>query len=250
MTFGRRTPIFVMHIELNGSSDATKVKHAVPQSGEVVETTFTPIREGVFRWSTPDPADDWMMVGHLFVRETGVVFVDPPMVPGLLEAAGRLGKPEAVLLTEQNHTRAARFIAKRAGIPVYLPETILEAVEPWEAARVKAIGDFEVYKAGNILGFQAYKFGDDYALLSDGKELLVGDNARGDAKGNVLIFPEWFKLYTPGPPYPNPEDFTKEWRDSLRKQFKDIVKTTGAASLLAGHDYDIIGSLQERASEL
>ena len=211
---------------------------------------FTLIREGAFRWSTPDPADDWMMVGHLFVRETGVVFVDPPMVPGLLQAAARLGKLEAVLLTEQNHTRAARFIGKRAGIPVYLPESIPEAVEPWEAVRVKQIGDFQVYRAGSVLGFQAHKFGEDYALLSDRRELLVGDNARGDAKGNVLIFPEWFSLYTPGPPYPAPEDISKEFRDSLRKQFKDIVKTTGATSLLASHDYDIIGSLQARASEL
>jgi hypothetical protein len=211
---------------------------------------FTPIREGAFRWSTPDPADDWMMVGHLFVRESGVVFVDPPSVPGLLEAASRLGKLEAVLLTEQNHTRASRFIAKRAGIPVYLPETIADAVEPWEASRLKALGDFKEYKTGSVLGFQAYKFGEDYALLSDRKELLVGDNARGDRKGNVLIFPEWFNLYTPGPPYPSTEDISKEFRDSLRKQFKDIVRTTGATSLLAGHDYDIIGNLQERASEL
>ncbi len=214
------------------------------------ETMLTPIRNGVFRWSTPDPADDWMMVGHLFVRDTGVVFVDPPMVPGLLEAAGRLGKLEAVLLTEQNHTRASRFIAKRAGIRVYLPETIPDAVETWEAARVKQIGDFQVYKAGNVLGFQAYKFGEDYALLSDGKEILVGDNARGDSEGKVLIFPEWFARYTPGPPYPNPADFPEEWRDSLRKQFKQIVKTTGATSLLASHDYDIVGTLQERTSEL
>jgi len=211
---------------------------------------LTPIREGAFRWSTPDPADDWMMVGHLFVRETGVVFVDPPHVPGLLEAAGRLGRLEAVVLTEQNHTRAARFIAKRAGIPVYLPESNPEAVEPWEAARVKEIGDFHLYKAGSVLGFQAYKFGEDYALLTDRKELLIGDNARGDDKGNVLIFPEWFKLYTPGPPYPAPEDVSKEFRDSLRKQFKDIVKTTGATSLLASHEYDIIGNLGTRASEL
>ena len=223
---------------------------AVLPGGEMVEAMFTPIRDGVFRWYTPDPADDWMMVGHLFVRETGVVFVDPPMVPGLLEAASRLGKLEAVLLTEQNHTRASRFITKRTGIPVYLPETVPEAVEPWEAVKVKQIGDFEVYKAGNVLGFQAYKFGDDYALLSDEKELLVGDNARGDAEGNVLIFPEWFHLYTPGPPYPAPEDFPKEFRDCLRKQFKEIVETTGATALLASHDYDIIGSLQARASEL
>ena len=155
-----------------------------------------------------------------------------------------------MVLTEQNHTRASRFIAKRVGIPVYLPETAPGAVEPWEAARVKQIGDFEVYKAGEVLGFQAYKFGDDYALLSDGRELLVGDNARGDAKGNVLIFPEWFKLYTPGPPYPNPEDFPKAWRDSLRTQFKSIVKTTGATALLAGHDFDILESLQSRVDVL
>ncbi|HEY6283159.1 MAG TPA: hypothetical protein VIW22_04470 [Nitrososphaerales archaeon] len=214
------------------------------------EATFIPIREGVFRWSTPDPADDWMMVGHLFVRDSGIVLVDPPMVPGLLEAAGRLGKLEAVLLTEQNHTRASSFISKRASIPVYLPETIPDAVEPWETARVKQIGGFEVYKAGSVLGFQAFKFGEDYALLSDGNDLLVGDNARGDAGGNVLIFPEWFRLHTPGPPYPDPEDFPKGWRESLRNQFKDIVKTTGATSLLASHDFDIIGILQERAAEL
>lgn len=226
------------------------VKHKALSGGETAKSLFTPIREGVFRWSTPDPAADWMMVGHLFVRETGVVFVDPPMVPGLLEAARRLGRLEAVLLTEQNHTRASRFIAKRAGIPVYLPETIPDAVEPWEAVRVKEIGDFEVYKAGSVLGFQAYKFGEDYALLSDRKELLVGDNARGDAKGNVLIFPEWFELYTPGPPYPAVEDISKGFRDSLKKQFKDIVKSTGATSLLASHEYDIIGGLQERASSL
>lgn len=211
---------------------------------------FVPIREGVYRWSTPDPADDWMMVGHLFVRGTGVVFVDPPMVPGLLEAARRLGKPEAVLLTEQNHTRASRFIAKRAGVPVYLPETDPGAVEPWETARVNQIGDFEVYKTGSVLGFQAHKFGDDYALLSDGKELLVGDNARGDPGGRVLIFPEWFQLYTPGPPYPAPEAFPREWRDSLKNRFKEIVRATGADTLLASHDYDIIGDLQARTDEL
>jgi hypothetical protein len=216
----------------------------------MVETMFTPIREGAFRWSTPDPADDWMMVGHLFVRETGVVLVDPPMVPGLLEAASRLGRLEAVLLTEQNHTRGSRFIAKRANIPVYLPETIPDAVEPWEAARVKQIGNFEVYGEGTVLGFQAYKFGEDYALLSDRKELLVGDNARGDPNGNVLIFPEWFNLYTPGPPYPAPEDLPKGFRDTLRNQFKAIVKTSGATTLLASHNYDIIGSLQARAGEL
>ena len=78
----------------------------------------------------------------------------------------------------------------------------------------------------------------------------MGDKARGDRGGRVIIFPEWFKLYTPGPPYPAPEDLSQGFRDSLRKRFKEIVETTGATALLASHPYDIIGSLQKRANEL
>lgn len=55
---------------------------------------LTPIREGTMKRSTPDPADDLMMVGHLFVRDAGVVLVDPPHVPGLIECTSRLGKLE------------------------------------------------------------------------------------------------------------------------------------------------------------
>ena len=115
---------------------------------------------------------------------------------------------------------------------------------------MKEIGDFIAYKAGGVLGFQAYKFGEDYALLSDRKELLIGDNAVGDAKGNVLIYPEWVNQHTPGPPYPATEAIPKTFRDRLKNQFKDLVKTTGANSLLASHGFDVIGTLQARASEL
>lgn len=209
---------------------------------------LTSIREGAFSWSTPDPADDWIMMGHLFVRETGVIFVDPPLVPGLIDAASRLGKLEAVLLTTQNHTRATAFMRKRAGIPAYLPEQDPNSVDPREAVKVKDIGDFETYKAGVILGFQAYKFGSEHVLLTDKKELLVGDIATGDDKGNVVLWPDW---YTHGPPY---ELYSKELKDSDRKEikeeFKNLVKLTGATSLLASHGHDIIGSLQGRASEL
>ncbi len=209
---------------------------------------LTPIREGAFRWSTPDPADDWMMVGHLFIRNTGVVFIDPPLVPGLIDAASKLGKPEAVLLTTQNHTRATAFMHKRAGIPAYLPEQDPNSVDPREAVKVKDIGEFETYRAGNILGFQAYKFGAEYVLLTEEKELLVGDIATGDIKGNLVLWPDW---YTPGPPY---ESYSRELKESdgtdIKEAFKDLVKRTGAASLLASHGYDVAGNLQARANEL
>ncbi len=209
---------------------------------------FTRIRRGAFSWSTPDPADDWMMVGHLFVRDTGIVFVDPPLIPGLIDAATKLGKPEAVLLTTQNHTRATAFMHKRTGIPAYLPEQDSNSVDPREAVKVKDIGDFESYKAGAILRFKAFKFGSEHVLLTEEKELLVGDIATGDSKGNVVLWPDW---YTPGPPY---ESYSKELRDSDRREikdaFKDLVKSTGATSLLGSHGNDIIGNLQARATKL
>ena len=208
---------------------------------------LTPVREGAFRWQTPDPADDWMMVGHLLVRESGVVFVDPPLIPGLVEAASKLGKPEAVLLTTQAHTRASNFISRRLNIPLYLPEQNQEAMDQWEIARVKAMEQFEVYRSGDVLGFKAHKFGEDYALLSDNKELLIGDNATGDKNGNVVLAPDWFPQ---GPPYSGPEAYSQRFRDALKKAFKEIVVSTGATSLLASHGYDVIGTLQAQASNL
>jgi hypothetical protein len=206
---------------------------------------LTSIREGAFRWSTPDPADDWMMVGHLFVREGGVVFVDPPLVPGLVEAAEKLGKPEAVLMTTQNHTRGSNHISKRTGIKVYLPEQIPESVDAAEAVKIKQLGNFEFYKTGSVLGFQAYKFIEDYALLSDEKELLVGDNAAGDRDGKVLLWPYW---YLSGPPYSDPS--SQAFKDRLKGTFKEIVKNTGATSLLSSHGHDVYGTLQAQADSL
>ena len=208
---------------------------------------LTKIREGAFSWSTPDPANDWMMVGHLLVRDSGTVFIDPPLVPGLLDAATRLGKPEAIILTTRNHTRATRYISKNTGVRVFLPDQDPGAVDDKEVPKVKEIEDFESYKPGSVLGFQAYLHGYDFALLSDMKELLIGDNAAGDIKGNVKLWPYW---YNPSPSDPRPEDVSQGFKDRLRKEFKDLVMSTGATSLLASHGYDIIGSLQERAKDL
>jgi hypothetical protein len=208
---------------------------------------LTPVRKGAFRWSTPDPADDWIMVGHLFVRETGIVFVDPPLIPGLVEAASRLGKPEAVLLTTQAHTRASNFISTRLNIPLYLPEQNQDSIDQKEIVKVKEIKQFEVYHTGDVLGFTAHKFGEDYALLSDNKELLIGDNAIGDSSGNVILAPDWFPQ---GPPYSGPGAYSQRFRDSIKKAFKEIVMSTGATSLLASHGYDVIGTLQAQADIL
>lgn len=214
----------------------------------MAESSLTRIREGAFRWSTPDPADDWMMVGHLFVGEKGIVFVDPPLVPGLIDAAAKLGRPEAVVLTTRNHTRAAAFMHKRAAIPAYLPEQDPNSVDPREAAKVKDIGEFETYTAGRILGFQAYKFGSEHILLTEEKELLVGDIVMGTDRGDVVLWPDW---YTPGPPYDAyKNELSASDRKEIREAFKGLVARTEAVSLLASHGHDIIGTLQRKAALL
>ena len=156
-----------------------------------------------------------------------------------------MGKPEAVLLTTQNHIRGSNYISKRTGIRVYLPEQIPDAVDSAEAVKAKQLGNFEVYGTSNVLGFQAFKFIEDYALLSDENELLVGDNAAGNLDGKVVLWPYW---YLSGPPYSDPS--SQAFKDRLKGAFKEIVKNTGATSLLASHGHDVHGSLQEQASNL
>ena len=89
------------------------------------------------------------MVGHLFIREFSVVFVDPPNVPGLLEAAGGLGKLRSRPTDRAESHESVEIHSEEAGIQVYLPEATPDAVEPSESCRVNN-SDCEVYKAGSV----------------------------------------------------------------------------------------------------
>ena len=73
---------------------------------------FTPVRKDVWRWGTPDPEGDWIMYGHLIVRDGKCVLIDPPLVPDLIESVDRIGKLEGVVLTTLDHTRGVKHICK------------------------------------------------------------------------------------------------------------------------------------------
>jgi hypothetical protein len=91
---------------------------------------FSPVRRDVFRWGTPDPEGDWIMFGHLFVRDSEIILIDPPLIPGLIESISRIGKPKTIILTTQNHTRGSRHIREKTGATVYVPDQNPNAVEP------------------------------------------------------------------------------------------------------------------------
>jgi Metallo-beta-lactamase superfamily len=197
---------------------------------------FSPVRRDVFRWGTPDPEGDWIMFGHLFVRESGIVLVDPPLIPSLIESINRIGKPEAIILTSQNHARGSKFIREKTGATIYVPDQDPKAVEPQDAQAVKEIGQFEKYSTGKLLGFEVFKDFFDFALLTDHKEILIADNATGSPDGRLLVYPEYVAHDPPHPP-----------NETVLREFKNLVKKTEAVTLLAGHGYNIYGNLQDLA---
>lgn len=199
---------------------------------------FVPVRKNVFRWETPLPQKDLNMVGHLILKDSTSILIDPPHVPGLVESVKRLGDSVVIILTSQNHTRGTKYIASKTGATVYLPEQDPRAVDPKEALAVKEIGDFRKYGEGELLGMKVFKDFFDYALLTERRELIVSDNGTGTIDGKLLLYPE----YMPDEP-PNPND-------TIHKEFKKLVQKSGAVSLLAGHGYDIHGNLQELAATL
>src|SRR5207245_11701632 len=100
---------------------------------------FSPVRRDVFRWGTPDPEGDWIMVGHLFVRNSEIILIDPPLIPGLIESVARMGKPKAIILTSQNHTRGSKYIREKTGATVNVPDKNQKTVQAQDDLAVETI---------------------------------------------------------------------------------------------------------------
>lgn len=213
---------------------------------------FEPVRENVLRWGTPDPEGDWMMYAHLIVEDGRVAMVDPPLVPGLLESAGRLGKVDAVILTTLDHTRGVNHIVRKTGATLYVPDQgKSKAVDPEYSRKVKGISDFETYGREKIHGLLPVRVTiegenpddipwiDEFALLTDKRELITGDIAIGTRQGRIAMAPEWF-----------PHDPPHEAYLPAHSVFRKILAETGATSLLASHGCNIYGTLQGEAEKL
>lgn len=212
---------------------------------------FTAVRKEVLRWGTPDPEGDWMMYGHLLIRDSGCILIDPPLVPGLLGAVGRLGKAKAVILTTLDHTRGAGYISAKTGATIYVPDQDPTQVDPGAVQKKENFTNFELYSAGNVLELEALRLTvkkdkngnfpgmDEFALLTEKKELITGDMVIGTDGGRISVAPEWFPHDPPLPAY-----------KAARTAVKDLIQKTGAVSLLASHGNDIYGTLLDSVTEL
>ncbi len=212
---------------------------------------FTPIRKELFRWGTPDPESDWMMFGHVLLSHNGCIIFDPPLIPGLIDAISRLGKPKSVILTTLDHTRGAAYIVHKTGADLYLPDQDPSDVNPIAFNIKKEVKDFWTYSEGKILELDAFRLKvrenydigmpsmNEFAVLTDHKELIVGDFVSASTEGRILVAPEWFPSDKPLSPYPEG-----------RKEFRMLAEKTGAKSLLTSHGNYVMGYLQEEVRKL
>ena len=208
---------------------------------------FTPVRKNILRWGTPDPEGDWIMYGHLIFDEEKLVMIDPPLVPGLLDAVSRIGKLDAVILTTLDHTRGSRYIIMKTGAELYIPDQVTSlSVDPDNVLKQKDIRNFHRYSKEGLFGLKPFRITakgregeevpwlDEFAFLTDRKELIVGDIAIGTPEGDLILSPEWFPHDPPHPPHP-----------PAFRELDRIVKETGAETLLAPHGCNVYGNLGE-----
>lgn len=208
-----------------------------------------PVTRSVFRWSTPDPNDDWLMIGHLLLSDGHVILVDPPVVPGLLDAATNLGGLEAVILTTGDHVRGSLYYESHSDARVYIPHQTENDIDELSDIMRKNLKRSTVYSEGDDLpgGIKPFRAVverrksapsiNEMMLLTPNGELLAGDIAMGSPHGELLTRNEFF--YTS----PNQED-----NAVCLKTIASVVRKSKAMTLLASHGHDLKDNLQQALS--
>ncbi|WP_028962556.1 hypothetical protein [Sulfobacillus thermosulfidooxidans] len=205
---------------------------------------FRPVLPKIWRWETPDPEDDWTMVGHLIQGEHQVIVVDPPMTPHLPTDLRVLGGIEAIILTTHDHTRGARYLAEYFQSPVYVPEQARA-----ETLRRAGLEHVHFYAEGTRLPGDIHAlrcqvpqpmwqaddapYLDEMALILPCHAIVCGDIAMGSVDRHLWICPEGFN---------HPADSQK-----VQAAFRvlDHVVPADVTTLLAGHGTDVVGTLQQ-----
>ena len=205
-----------------------------------------PVNRRFFRWSTPDPNDNWVMNGHLVLTENGVIMVDPPNVPGLIESVLRLGKLEAVILTTGDHIRGTEYISGITGAHVYIPKQEETDIDSASYSRLRQLRDATEFDQGESLpgGIRVFRARVDRGkntpnvnevmLLTGSGELLAGDLVMGASDGRLLTRTDFFFSSV------DTGDFALEF-DTISR----VIGSSGAKTLLASHGFDIVENLQD-----
>jgi hypothetical protein len=144
-------------------------------------------RSDLYAWSEFNEDRNIDFHSVLWVREGGNVAVDPlPLSPhdqAHLQALGPLG---TIVITNSDHTRAARPLAELTGARVLGPAAEQGQIEcdAWLAD-----GD-EVVPGLVAMALEGSKTPGELALLLDGNTLITGDLIRAHEGGRLCLLPD------------------------------------------------------------
>ena len=88
----------------------------------VLAEEFQTIAPGLFFWSAFDPDIKTDLSCCAYVQGEGLILIDPiPLAEPAWEELRKAGQPRAILLTNENHARAADQYRQRHQIPIIVP---------------------------------------------------------------------------------------------------------------------------------
>lgn len=200
---------------------------------------FVPVTRNVYKWETVDPEYGEMMAGHLFMKDGGIVLIDPPMAPGLINGLAPLGKVIGVLVTSASHKRGALFASAFTGSTYYFPSHLKqgsgletnENVKFYDESTELPLG-LKALRVKTEVPIIGEHHVDEMALLT-GDYAFVGDVAHGSSSLGIAFAPEEI--------VPSPEgNRVMASFNALDKAVKGSVKT-----IFCGHGDDIVDSYKE-----
>ncbi|MCL5116961.1 MAG: MBL fold metallo-hydrolase [Firmicutes bacterium] len=197
------------------------------------------ITDSIGRWTTPDPEEELMMVGHVLKEEDRLTLVHPPVLPGLPDVLASLGSVRAIILTTHDHTRGSRYLSDLFACPIYAP--VQADRSRLDAGRVQRP---EWYEESTPLpgGLVARR---TIVTMSDGRPymdemslqrsdvLFIGDLLTGNLDGTLAVCPEQF----PG---------VSDVEQKTAKVARALLGSIGSAPrlVLAGHGWPFSGDWQ------
>ena len=99
------------------------------------------IAPGIFIWQVYDPAVKADLFSTAVETPAGMYLIDPvglkQTIAAPLEARGKI---TGIVVTNENHERAARGLAERFSVPIYLHSEVRQALTPLEAVELNDNG--------------------------------------------------------------------------------------------------------------
>jgi glyoxylase-like metal-dependent hydrolase (beta-lactamase superfamily II) len=146
-------------------------------------------RPDLFSWSSFDPSRNIDFHGLAWIRPGGNVLVDPlPMIEHDLAHLTALGGAKHIVITNSDHTRAARALAERFDAELCGPAGERESF-PFPCSRWLSQGE-EVVRGLRVLELQGGKTRGELALVLEETTLVTGDMVRAHQAGRLNLLPD------------------------------------------------------------